>query len=67
MKAFVTSMDGLDASHMGFAYWNWDNNSLKFIHASSALKKVVIDEQSIRDYCLSQKNCKGIIVAKVSK
>ena len=62
---FVTSIDGLDTTHVGFAYKN--NGKLTFIHASSALMKVVVDAKSLSDYCLSQKNCKGIIVAKVSE
>ena len=60
---FVTTIDGLDTSHVGFAYRK--NGKLKFIHASLIKKKVVIDEQALSDYCNSQKRCKGIIVAKV--
>ena len=60
---FVTSIDGLDTTHVGFAYWN--NGKLTFIHASSAKMEVVIDTMSLSDYCLSQKNCKGVIVARV--
>ena len=62
---FVTSIDGLDTTHVGFAYQK--NGKLTFIHASSGLMKVVVDAKSLSDYCLSQKNCKGIIVAKVSE
>ncbi len=62
---FVTTIDGLDTSHVGFAYKI--NGKLTFIHASSALMKVVVDLKSLSDYCFSQKNCKGIIVAKVSE
>lgn len=61
---FVTSIDGLDISHVGFAYHK--NDKLTFIHASTAEMKVVIDAKSLSDYCFSQKNCKGIVVAKVS-
>lgn len=63
MVAFVTSIEGLDTTHVGFAFHKDDK--LTFIHASSAKKEVVIDQKSLSDYCLSQKNCKGIIVAKV--
>ena len=59
----VTSIDGLDTSHVGFAYH--DNGRLTFIHASSAKQKVVIDDKTLSEYCLSQKKCKGIIVASV--
>lgn len=61
---FVTSIDGLDTTHVGFAYRK-KNGDLTFIHASSAKMEVVIDSMSLSDYCLSQKNCKGIIVARV--
>lgn len=70
--AFVTTIDGLDTTHIGFAYRhkndggeNVENEKLTFIHASSAKMEVVIDTLSLRDYCMSQKNCKGIIVARV--
>ena len=69
---FVTTIDGLDTTHIGFAYRqksdageNVENEKLTFIHASSAKMEVVIDTQSLSDYCMSQKNCKGIIVARV--
>lgn len=62
---FVTAIEGLDTSHVGFAYHK--NGELTFIHASSAEMKVVVDAKSLSDYCFSQKNCKGIIVASVSQ
>ena len=61
---FVTAIDGLDTTHVGFAYRK-KNGELGFIHASSVQMEVVIDTMSLSDYCLSQKNCKGIIVARV--
>lgn len=60
---FVTSIDGLDTTHVGFAYH--DNGRLTFIHASTGKMEVVIDTKTLSDYCLSQKKCKGIIVAQV--
>lgn len=62
--AFVTSIKGLDTSHVGFAYQK-ENGELSLIHASSQQKKVVIDSATLSEYCLRQKNCKGIIVAQV--
>ena len=59
---FVTAIDGLDTTHVGFAFRK--NGKLTFIHASSAKMKVVVDNETLSDYCLPQKNCKGIIVAK---
>lgn len=59
----VTAIPGLDTSHVGFAFHK--DGKLTFIHASSLKMKVVIDEKTLSEYCLSQKNCIGIIVAKV--
>lgn len=59
--AFTTNIDGLDVSHMGFAFRS--GNYLTFIHASSVEKKVMIDCQSIADYCENRNNCTGMIVA----
>lgn len=61
---FVTSIEGLDTTHIGFAYQQQDGK-LTFIHASTAKMEVVVDSKSLSDYCLLQKQCKGIIVAKV--
>lgn len=64
MLAFATSIKGLDATHVAFAYRK-ENGELSFIHASSLAKKVVIDNKSLSDYCASQKKCTGIMVMKV--
>ncbi len=61
--AFTTSIEGLDTTHMGFTFRR--NGKLTFIHASSALNKVVVDEKSLSDYCASQKSCTGIMLMKV--
>lgn len=60
---FTTTINGLDVTHVGFAFHNEDE--LRFIHASSALNEVVIDEQTLNDYCVNRGSCTGIIVAKV--
>lgn len=62
--AIVTSVEGLDTSHVGLAYQKEDGK-LGFIHASSLQKKVVIDSNTLSEYCLGQKSCKGIIVAEI--
>ena len=62
--AFVTSIKGLDVTHMGFAFRTGEGR-LTFIHASSTLKKVVIDKKTLSDYCAGQSSCTGIIVAEV--
>ncbi len=59
---FVTSVKGLDISHLGIAYRK--NGMLTFIHASSNAKKVIINPESIADYCAKQKKNKGIMIAR---
>ena len=61
--AFVTRIEGLDTSHVGFVFHKEDR--LTFIHASSARKQVVVDEKTLHDYCAGQKGCVGIIVGEV--
>lgn len=60
---FATAISGLDTSHVGFAFHK--NGELTFIHASTLKHKVVIDDKTLSDYCLTQKNCRGVIVAEV--
>lgn len=64
MIAFTTSTEGLDVSHVVFAYRLGDK--LTFIHASSIEGKVVIDEKTLADYCDSQESCTGIMVVKIN-
>lgn len=63
MIGFTTDIDGLDISHVGFAFQKEDK--LTFMHASSAREKVVIDEKILSDYCADQKSCTGILVAEI--
>lgn len=60
---FTTTIEGLDVTHAGFAYRS--EGELKLIHASSVLKKVLVLEQSLSDYCNGRKTCTGIIIAKI--
>jgi len=62
--AFATKIKGLDYSHIGIAYWI--GNNLHFIHASSRLKKVIIEDKTLIDYCKSSKNCTGISVLRIN-
>ena len=62
---FVTSIKGMDVSHVGIAYRN--NGMCTFIHASSVAQKVIIDTLSIADYCKSVKSNKGIMVLRPHK
>lgn len=60
---FTTSLAGLDVTHAGIACRV--GNKLTFIHASSKHGKVVINPESLNDYCASNKNNTGIIVVQV--
>lgn len=62
--AFATSIEGLDYSHVGIAYWK--NQQLHFIHASSKMKKVVIEQKTLIDYCKDSKNCTGISIFRIN-
>ena len=59
---FTTAISGLDISHLGIAYWN--DKQLTFIHASSTAKKVIINPESLIDYCNSISTCTGIVVLR---
>ncbi|MBR4215171.1 MAG: DUF1460 domain-containing protein [Bacteroidales bacterium] len=58
----TTSTPGLDYAHVGFAIK--DGNVLKFIHASSDQKKVVITSSWLHTYLNGVKNFTGISVLK---
>ena len=62
--ALVTSIDGLDVTHLGFAVWRGDK--LHLMHASMTHKKVVIDERTLYDYLQSRKSCPGVRVVRLS-
>jgi len=59
---FTTAIPGLDISHFAIAYWY--NNQLTFIHASSTGKKVIINPESLIDYCNAIRTCTGIMVLR---
>jgi cell wall-associated NlpC family hydrolase len=59
---FTTSTSGLDISHLAIAYWN--KQQLTFIHASSTAKKVIINPESLVDYCNASRSCTGIVVLR---
>lgn len=61
---FATNIGGLDYSHIGIAYHK--DNKLRFIHASSIAKKVIIETKSLIDYCNNSKQCSGITVLRVT-
>jgi len=61
---FVTSIEGLDISHVGIAYWVDDK--LTFIHASLSAMKVLIEPRSIADYVEAIRHNTGIIVLRMN-
>ncbi|MDH6358046.1 N-acetylmuramoyl-L-alanine amidase-like domain-containing protein [Parabacteroides sp. PF5-9] len=62
MVCFVTSIKGLDISHIGFIYHEGDK--LTFIHASSKEKKVIINSEPLSTYTENMKSNTGIIVVR---
>lgn len=61
--AFVTSIPGLDISHVGVAYWK--NQQLTFIHASLDAGKVIVNPESLVYYCKQSPKNLGIIVLRI--
>lgn len=59
---FVTTIKGLDVTHVGIAYWR--GKELTFIHASSSAKRVIVQEGTLKQYCDGMKSCRGIFVAR---
>ena len=58
----TTSTPGLDYAHVGFAIR--EGNELKFLHASSDQKKVVVSSSWLHTYLNGVKNFTGITVLK---
>lgn len=61
----VTTIDGLDVTHLGFAIWQ--GKRLHLMHASIRHGKVVIDERSLYDYLKDRKNCPGVRVVRMGR
>lgn len=61
--AIVTSIEGLDVTHVGFGYWI--DNRLHLIHASSNKGSVIIDPVPLYDYMKTKKKNLGIRVIRV--
>jgi len=59
---FTTSIAGLDISHVAIAYW--EKGRLTFIHASTQYMKVVVEPDSLIDYCNRIKSNTGIVVLR---
>ncbi|MFV0346502.1 MAG: N-acetylmuramoyl-L-alanine amidase-like domain-containing protein [Bacteroidales bacterium] len=64
MLAVVTSIKGLDVTHVGFA--RWVDNALHFQHASSKNMKVEITENPLSNYLEQTKHFIGIRVLRIN-
>lgn len=64
--AITTNIKGLDVVHTGFAIWM--GGKLHLIHASSAMKKVILDPQPLFDYSKNKKAHTGVrVVSFINK
>ena len=63
--ALVTTIEGLDVTHLGFAVWK--GNTLHLMHASMKHGRVVIDELSLHEYLKGRKSCPGVRVVRLSQ
>lgn len=63
LVAITISIDNLDISHVGFALEQ--NGRIHLLHASSTSKKVVISEEPLADYLMSNKSQSGIMVCRL--
>ena len=59
---FVTDIEGLDVSHVGFIHIN--NEQLTFIHASTTAKKVIVNPQPLSVYMEKNKRNIGVMIAR---
>lgn len=60
--AILTDIEGLDFAHIGFAYII--DGEIHLFHASSAAKKVIIDERTLTEYLNSYKSHRGIRILR---
>ena len=63
--SIITSKDGLDTSHVGFAVWQ--NGKLHLMHASSLYGRVVLDSKTFYDYSQGQKSQIGIRIYRLTE
>lgn len=59
---FVTTVKGLDISHVGIICREGDK--LTFIHASTSKKQVIVNEDPLQEYVQSIKRNKGIMIVR---
>ncbi len=58
--ALVTTIEGLDVTHVGFAYW--ENGQLHLLHASSQEKRIVKENRTLHEYQKNRRSQTGIRV-----
>lgn len=61
--ALVTTIEGLDVTHLGFAVWC--GGELHLMHASMSHGRVVIDERTLYDYLQTRGSCPGVRVIRL--
>jgi len=60
---FVTRIEGLDVSHLGFIFWQEDRK-LGFIHASSTAKQVIIEPKTLVEYVEGISATTGVMIVR---
>lgn len=63
IAALATNVEGLDVSHIGFAFWK--NGKLHLLHASSKEEKVIMDTITLYDYQKNKRTHIGIRVFRL--
>lgn len=63
--ALVTTIEGLDVTHLGFAVWK--DERLHLMHASMKHGQVVVDERTLYDYLKTRKGCPGVRVLRLEE
>ena len=61
--ALVTTINGLDVTHVGFAFWK--DEELHLMHASSKEGKVIKDKTTLYEYQKGKKSQTGIRVIRI--
>ena len=59
---FVTDIEGLDISHVGFIYYN--EGQLTFIHASTTAKRVIVNSQPLSVYAEKNGHNIGVMIVR---
>ncbi|MDL2282051.1 DUF1460 domain-containing protein [Parabacteroides sp. OttesenSCG-928-G06] len=62
MVGFVTTIGGLDLSHVGIIYRTGER--VTFLHASSSAKKVIVQDEELAAYVKRIKTNKGVMIIR---